>query len=161
MTKYHELEVGANRTKKRVGRGISAGQGKTAGRGTKGQKARTGKKLRATFMGGQNPLMQSIPKSRGFKSIRVPAQVVYLDELNAFANKTVDNESLCAAGLISTPHHSVKIIARGELTVKITLKVQGASKSVQENIKKSGGTFEKVPVPLKQSEKPKKKSNKK
>ena len=161
MTKYHELEVDANRNKKRVGRGISGGQGKTAGRGTKGQKARTGKKLRPTFMGGQNPLMQSIPKSRGFKSIRVPAQVVYLDELSVFANKTVDNETLFAAGLISTPHHSVKIIARGEFSAKVTVKVQGASKSVQEVIKKSGGTFEKVPVPLKQSEKPKKKSAKK
>ncbi|MEK7620826.1 MAG: uL15 family ribosomal protein, partial [Patescibacteria group bacterium] len=63
MTKYHELEVSANRTKKRVGRGISAGQGKTAGRGTKGQGSRTGKKLRVTFMGGQRSLVQAIPKA--------------------------------------------------------------------------------------------------
>ena len=62
--KYNELQVEANRKKIRVGRGISAGRGKTAGRGTKGQGARTGKKLRATFQGGQNPLVQSTPKTR-------------------------------------------------------------------------------------------------
>ncbi len=153
MTKYHELQTDKIRSKKRVGRGISAGQGKTAGRGTKGQKARTGKKLRATFMGGQRALMQAVPKARGFKSIRVPAQVVYLDELNAFANKTVDNQVLFESGLISTPYHSIKIVTRGELNKKVIVKVQGASKGAQEAIKKAGGTFEKVPVPLKQSEK--------
>lgn len=161
MTKYHELQADKTKSKKRVGRGISAGQGKTAGRGTKGQKARTGKKLKATFMGGQRALMQAVPKARGFKSIRVPAQVVYLNELNAFANKTADNQALFEAGLISTPYHSVKIIARGELDKKVTVKVQGASKSVQAEIKKAGGAFEKVPVPLKQSEKPKSKTAKK
>ena len=74
--KYHELQVEANKERKRVGRGISAGQGKTAGRGTKGQSSRTGKKLGHGFMGGQGPLMRRIPKNRGFKSMRVPAQVV-------------------------------------------------------------------------------------
>lgn len=150
--KYHELEVTSNKTKKRVGRGISAGQGKTAGRGTKGQRARTGKKLAATFMGGQGSLVQRVPKARGFKSLRTPAQVVYLDELNAFADKTVDNASLFAAGLVATPHHTVKIIARGELTAKVTLKVQAASASVKEAVTKAGGTFEKIAVPLKKSE---------
>ena len=74
--KYNELQATANKTRKRVGRGIAAGQGKTAGRGTKGQNSRTGKKLRATFQGGQNPLVSAAPKKRGFKSHRVPAQVV-------------------------------------------------------------------------------------
>ena len=151
--KYNELQVAANKNRKRVGRGISAGQGKTAGRGTKGQGSRTGKKLGATFMGGQRTLVRAVPKARGFKSIRTAAQVVYLDHLNAFKGKTADNTTLYEAGYIATPFHTVKVIARGELTVPVTLKVQGASKSVQEAIKKAGGTFEKVATPIKQSTK--------
>ena len=153
MTKYNELQVEANKSKKRVGRGIAAGQGKTAGRGTKGQGARTGKKLGATFMGGQRTLVLAVPKARGFKSMRTPAQVVYLDHLNAFKGKTVDNFALFEAGYIATPFHSVKVIARGELTETVTVKVAGASKSVQAAIEKAGGTFEKTPVPIKQSTK--------
>lgn len=151
--KYNELQVTANKNKKRVGRGIAAGQGKTAGRGTKGQGSRTGKKLGATFMGGQRTLVRAVPKARGFKSLRTPAQVVYLDHLNDFAGKTVDNFVLFEAGYVATPFHTVKIIARGELTAKVTLKVAGASKSVQAAIEKAGGSFEKTAVPLKQSTK--------
>lgn len=153
MTKYNELQVSANKDKKRVGRGISAGGGKTAGRGTKGQKSRTGKKLRAMFQGGSGPLAQRTPKNRGFKSLKAPAQVVYLDHLNAFKGATADNFTLFEQGYIATPFHNVKVIARGELTEKVTLKVQAASKSVQEAITKAGGSFEKVPTPLKKSTK--------
>ena len=151
--KYNELQATAHKDKKRVGRGISAGGGKTAGRGTKGQKARTGKKIGATFMGGQGILVQRIPKLKGFRSLRAPAQVVYLDELNALAGKTADNQSLFSAGLIATPYHTVKVIARGELTDKVELRVQAASASVIEAIAKAGGSFEKIAVPLKESTK--------
>lgn len=149
--KYHELQVSSNKDKKRVGRGIAAGQGKTAGRGTKGQGSRTGKKLRATFQGGSRSLVQAVPKARGFKSLRTPAQVVYLDHLDVFKGKSVDNFTLFEAGLIATPFHTVKVIARGELNEKIDLKVQGASKSVQAAITKAGGSFTKTPVPLKKN----------
>lgn len=152
MTKYNELQVSANKGKIRVGRGISAGRGKTAGRGTKGQNARTGKKLRTMFQGGQRPLAQAIPKNRGFKSLKAPAQVVYTDLLNSLSG-TVDNFALYEAGLVATPFHTVKVITRGEVTVKITLKVQAASKSAQEAIKKAGGSFEKVATPLPKSAK--------
>lgn len=158
--KYNELQVTANKDKKRVGRGISAGGGKTAGRGTKGQNSRTGKKLSPVFQGGQRALMQAVPKARGFKSLRTPAQVVYLDHLNSFKGKLADNASLFEAGLIATPFHTVKVIARGELTEKVDLKVQGASKSVQAAIKKAGGTFEAVPTPIKQSSKEAEKTDK-
>jgi large subunit ribosomal protein L15 len=157
--KYNELTITANKTKKRVGRGIAAGQGKTAGRGTKGQGSRTGKKLAANFMGGQRSLVTAIPKHRGFKSLRTPAQIVYLDRLNELKG-TVDNFSLFEQGYVSTPFHTVKVIARGELTAKVTLKVQGASKSVQAAIVKAGGTFEKVPTPLKKSTKEAEKADK-
>jgi large subunit ribosomal protein L15 len=158
--KYNELQVTANKDRKRKGRGISAGQGKTAGRGTKGQGARTGKKLNAMFQGGQRALVQAIPKARGFKSLKTPAQVVYLDHLNVFAGKTADNFTLFEEGYIATPFHTVKVILRGELTEKVTLKVQGASKSVQAAITKAGGTFEKIDTPLKKSTKEAEKADK-
>lgn len=145
--KFHELQVDSKKSKKRVGRGISAGQGKTAGRGTKGQKARTGKKIAATFAGGQGPLVRRIPKHRGFKSFRVPAQVVYTHQLEALAGKTADNNSLYEANLIATPYHAVKIIVGGELKGKVTVKVQGASAGAVELISKAGGSFEKTGVP--------------
>ncbi len=158
--KYNELQIIPNKNKKRVGRGISAGQGKTAGRGTKGQGSRTGKKLNAWFQGGQNSLVQAIPKNRGFKSLRTPAQVVYLDHLNAFKGKTVDNFVLFEEGLISTPFHTVKVIARGELTEKVTLNVQAASASVKLALEKAGGSFTKTPTPLPKSQKEAEKADK-
>lgn len=154
--KYNELNVESNKDRKRKGRGIAAGQGKTAGRGTKGQGARTGKKLGHGFMGGQGPLVRRIPKNRGFKSMRVPAQVVYLDQLNEVKGTTIDNAVLYEAGLIVTPYHTVKIIARGEYTGKATVKVQGASASVVVAIEKAGGKFEAVKVSLPESKDEKK-----
>lgn len=145
--KYNELQIEANKDRKRVGRGISAGQGKTAGRGTKGQGARTGKKHGHLFAGGQGSIARRTPKLRGFKSIRVPAQVVYLDQLSAVKGATITNETLFEAGLISTPYHAVKVIARGEYTGKAAVKVHGASASVVAAITKAGGSFESVDVP--------------
>ncbi|HET7630159.1 MAG TPA: 50S ribosomal protein L15 [Candidatus Saccharimonadales bacterium] len=151
--KYHELTSPSRSSRKRVGRGIAAGGGKTAGRGTKGQKARTGKKLNATFMGGQRALVQAVPKKKGFRSLRAPAQVVYLDQLDAVKGATVDNFTLFEAGLVTTPHHSIKLIARGDYKGKATVRVQAASASVREAITKNGGKFEATPVPLKESAK--------
>ena len=149
--KYNELTAEANKNRKRVGRGISSGYGKTAGRGTKGQGARTGKKLGAAFRGGDGEhIMSRLPKLRGFKSKRVPAQVVYADSLDQFA-KNIDNNVLFEAGLIATPHHSVKVIAAksGEATkFAKNLNVAGASASVVAAIKKNGGEFAKTAVPL-------------
>ena len=152
--KYNELQAAANKNRKRVGRGIAAGGGKTAGRGTKGQGARTGKKLHATFQGGENPLVSAAPKRRGFKSHRVPAQVVYADHLNTLKG-TVDNMALFEAGLIQTPFHAVKVIARGELKSGVKLETQGASKAVIEALVKNGGSFTKTATPLQKSSKTK------
>lgn len=145
--KYHELNAESHKDKKRVGRGIAAGGGKTAGRGTKGQKARTGKKLRAGFEGGQLPLLQRIPKKRGFKSLRVPAQVVYTHQLNKLNVDKADNLSLFEAGLVSTPFHAIKIIAKGDIEKAVNVKVQSASKGAVEMIKTAGGSFEKQEAP--------------
>ncbi len=144
--KYNDLKVEKNTRPSRKGRGISAGQGKTAGRGTKGQKSRTGhSKMPAGFMGGQRAIMQAVPKLKGFKSIHPKAEVVYTDRLNELSGK-VDNYKLAEASLISSPFAKVKIISRGELTKKIELETQFASKSAVEAIKKAGGSFKKVAI---------------
>lgn len=146
--KYNDLEVNKNTRPTRKGRGISAGQGKTAGRGTKGQKSRTGhRKMPAGFMGGQRAIMQAVPKLKGFKSIHAKAEVVYTDRLNELSGD-VDNFKLYDESLIKSPYNKVKVITRGELTAKINLKTQFASKTAIEAIKKAGGKFEKVAVPL-------------
>lgn len=145
--KYNDLNVTANTRPSRKGRGISAGQGKTAGRGTKGQKSRTGhRKMPAGFMGGQRAIMQAVPKLKGFKSIHAKAEVVYTDRLNDVKGK-VDNFALYDAGLIKNPYAKVKVISRGELTTKIDLETQFASKTAVEAIKKAGGSFKQVEVP--------------
>ncbi len=145
--KYNDLTVNKNTRPTRKGRGISAGQGKTAGRGTKGQKSRTGhRKMPAGFMGGQRAIMQAVPKLKGFKSIHKKAEVVYTDRLNELKGK-VDNFALFEASMISTPFAKVKVITRGEITSKIDLETQYASKTAVEAIKKAGGSFKAVPVP--------------
>jgi len=144
--KYNDLSVNKNTRPSRKGRGISAGQGKTAGRGTKGQKSRTGHaKMPAGFMGGQRAIMQAVPKLKGFKSFHAKAEVVYTDRLNELSGK-VDNMVLAEKNLISSPYVKVKVISRGDLTAKIELETQFASKSAVEAIKKAGGNFKKVAI---------------
>jgi large subunit ribosomal protein L15 len=138
--KYNELNATANRSHKRVGRGIAAGQGKTAGRGTKGQGARTGSSKRPGFEGGQNPLMQRLPKLHGFKSHRVPAENVFTDQLGDLG-ATVDNQVLADKGLISSPYARVKLLMRGDVSKKVTVKLQSASKTAAEAVEKAGGSF--------------------
>lgn len=154
--KFHELNITSNKSSRRVGRGIAAGQGKTAGRGTKGQKSRTGSGRRPGFEGGQNPFMQRIPKLRGFRSIRVPAETVYTGQLNDLG-ATIDNFTLFNAGFITNPYVRVKIISKGDLSKKVTVKVQAASESAIAAIQKSGGTFSETPqVKRQKQEKPNK-----
>src|ERR1700729_2797599 len=97
--KYNELDIASHKNPKRVGRGIAAGQGKTAGRGTKGQNSRTGSSKKPGFEGGQNPLMQRLPKLHGFHSHKVGNEIVFTGQLDQFANKTVDSAVLADKGL--------------------------------------------------------------
>lgn len=144
--KINELNVSKNKSAKRVGRGIAAGQGKTAGRGTKGQLARTGSGRRPGFEGGQNPIMQRLPKLPGFTSHKQRAEVVYTGQLDAFAGKTADAEAFAKAGLITNAFVKVKVILKGEITKKVTVKAQGISASALAAVQKAGGDFEKVAV---------------
>src|SRR5665811_749296 len=102
--KYHELQTTKPKSRQRVGRGIAAGKGKTAGRGTKGQKSRTGSSAKPGFAGGQNPLMQSLPKLPGFRSHKIKAENVQTGQLAAFSGKTVDSTVLAEAKLISNAY---------------------------------------------------------
>jgi large subunit ribosomal protein L15 len=140
--KVHELQTTTPKQAKRVGRGIAAGQGKTAGRGTKGQGARTGSKAKPGFAGGSNPLMQKLPKLPGFKSHRIAPETVYTGQLEQFSGKTVDANVLAEAGLISNPYVTVKVIVKGDLTKKVTIKLTKASESAVAAIQAAGGTFE-------------------
>jgi large subunit ribosomal protein L15 len=140
--KYNELDVIKSKAPKRVGRGIAAGQGKTAGRGTKGQNSRTGSSRRPGFEGGQNPLMQRLPKLHGFRSYKVKAEAVYTGQLDALKAKIVDNAALAEAGLVSNAFVRVKLVVKGELKSAKTVKLQLASATAVAAVEKAGGSFE-------------------
>jgi len=137
---------GARKKRMRVGRGIGCTKGKTCGRGGKGQTARTGVRING-FEGGQTPIHRRLPK-RGFNNIhRVEYPVINLgtlqkavDDGRLDAKKTVNAEALIAAGLIRTGSVAVKLLAKGELKVKLTLEVTYASKSAVEAVEKAGGS---------------------
>lgn len=142
--KYHELITIKPKAAKRVGRGIAAGKGKTAGRGTKGQKSRTGSSAKPGFEGGQNPLMQKLPKLPGFKSKRTPAENVTTGQIAQLNKKTIDTLELSNAGLVSGPFVNVKLLLKGEISKPITVKLAGASQTAVAAIEAAGGTFEKT-----------------
>lgn len=143
--KINDLVTKATKSSRRVGRGIAAGQGKTAGRGTKGYGSRTGSKARPGFTGGQNPLMQKLPKLPGFRSHKVAMESVYTSQLEAVKGKTVDGHALAEAGLISSPFVRIKLLAKGEPTKAVNVELQGASAKAIELLEKTGGSFKTVP----------------
>ena len=138
--KFNELQTQHKQSPKRVGRGIAAGQGKTAGRGTKGYGARTGSKAKPGFAGGQNPIMQALPKLPGFRSHKVKMTNVYTDQLEKVSAKTIDGHALAEAGLLPTGFERIKLLVRGEITKNVAVHVQGASKSAIEAVTKAGGS---------------------
>ncbi|QFG46486.1 50S ribosomal protein L15 [Lapidilactobacillus dextrinicus] len=141
----HELKAseGSRRNRKRVGRGTSSGQGKTAGKGTKGQLARQGGKTRLGFEGGQMPLFRRMPK-RGFKNInRKEFAIINLNDLNRFEDGAeVTTEALINAGIIKKQLDGVKLLANGELTTKVNVKVAKYSAAAKEAVEAAGGSVE-------------------
>lgn len=142
--KYHQLTTESKARARRVGRGIAAGRGKTAGRGTKGQRSRTGSSAKPGFAGGQTPLMQKLPKLPGFRSHRVAAETVYTGQLETLKSTAIDATTLAEAGLISNPYVSVKLLVKGDLKKKVTVKLPAASQSAIEAVQQAGGSFEKT-----------------
>ncbi|NLW59560.1 MAG: 50S ribosomal protein L15 [Firmicutes bacterium] len=134
---------GSRTTRKRVGRGIGSGLGKTSGRGHKGQKARSGGGKGPAFEGGQTPLQRRLPK-RGFKNFnrKIWAEV-NIERLNCFDDGTeVTPELLIANGLIKKVYDGVKVLGRGELEKKLTVKAHAFSGSATSKIEAAGGKAE-------------------
>ena len=144
--KLHELSPAAGSTAPawRKGRGPGSGNGKTAGKGNKGQNARSGGGVRPGFEGGQMPLQRRVPK-RGFNNIfRTEYAVVNVGALEEKfeANAVVDVESLKACGLVRKELDGVKVLANGEITKALTVKVNAVSESAKAKIEAAGGTVE-------------------
>jgi large subunit ribosomal protein L15 len=143
---------GATHAKKRVGRGIGSGTGKTGGRGVKGQSSRSGVALNG-FEGGQMPLYRRLPK-RGFKNIFAKSYgtvsleriQIALDAKKLDAKETITAEALVKAGVLRRVKDGVRVLSDGDLKVKLSFDVAGASKAAIEKIEKAGGTI-KLPEP--------------
>jgi large subunit ribosomal protein L15 len=143
--KLHELKPaeGSRQERKRLGRGIGSGQGKTAGKGHKGQNARSGGGVRLGFEGGQTPLYRRLPK-RGFTNFsRKEYAIVNLDTLNRFEEGTeVTPELLIETGVVSNEKAGIKILAKGNVEKKLTVKAHKFSSAAKEAIEAAGGTTE-------------------
>ncbi len=138
---------GANRTKKRVGRGQASGLGKTAGRGGKGQKARSGNMRFEGFEGGQMPLQRRLPKF-GFNNLfRREYEEVKVGDLQGLSGQ-VDPAALKAAGLVRGNRDGVVVLAGGELATAVTVKVHRVTAGARAAIEKAGGTVELIPAPV-------------
>jgi len=169
--KLHDLKpaAGSRKAKRRVGRGIAAGQGKTAGRGTKGQKARAGGTIPAWFEGGQTPLHQRIPKLRGFRNLfKVEYEVVNVGDIARVAEAggfeggevpdakpskkgsapvTVNQEILRAAGLVRRLDRPMKVLGAGDLSTALFVVADAFSASARSKIEAAGGTVSVLETP--------------
>ena len=142
---------GATHPRKRLGRGKGSGQGKTAGRGHKGAGARAGAKDKRNYEGGQNPIHMRMRKLRGpnkkmsmpFEQFRTHTQPVNLSDLEARfdAGAEVNPETLRAAGLAKRKH-PIKVLGRGEISKKLTVRAHGFSATAKEKIESAGGACE-------------------
>ncbi len=146
--KLHELQPneGAKRSKKRVGRGLAAGQGKTAGKGTKGQGVRQGAGGKLYRQGGNLPYFRRLPFMRG-EGFTPPNRVEYnevnVEMLDRFeAGSEVNAEVLAAAGLLSKRSNPIVILGNGEITKALNLKVQRITKGAKAKIEAAGGSVE-------------------
>ncbi len=141
--------VEGHKRKRRIGRGAGSGSGKTAGRGQKGLGSRTGANFLRGFVGGQTQLKERLPKV-GFNNAvhetkYLPVNLDWLEE-NFEAGETVDFATLRARGYTVRRGELVKILGHGDLTKKLTVRVNAASKSAKEKIEKAGGSVEIIAV---------------
>jgi len=144
--KANTLKPAKRITSKRLGRGNGSGKGTYSGRGMNGQKARAGKKLRPGFEGGQTPLVQRMPKLRGFTPRnKVVFQVINVQDLEQFkAKTTIDRTELINSKLIHPRKGPVKLLSEGEIDKVLTIEVDSVSKKAHKKIEKAGGTVKLV-----------------
>lgn len=135
--------AGATKKRKRVGRGDASGQGGTAGKGDKGQKARSGGKVRSGFEGGQMPMARRLPK-RGFRNpFREKYVAVNLMDLCRKFNEgaVIDQAALLASGLVKKKGDGIKILAKGDISFPITVKIAKISRTAKVKITAAGGSI--------------------
>ena len=138
---------GATQRKKRIGRGPGSGMGKTGGRGIKGQKSRSGVAIKG-YEGGQMPLYQRLPK-RGFNKPNRKAFAVvnlgliqkFIDEGKLDVKADITEDALIASGLVRRKKDGIRVLAKGEVTSKLSIDVTGASKAAIEAVEKAGGSL--------------------
>ncbi|MDB9525872.1 50S ribosomal protein L15 [Oscillatoria sp. CS-180] len=137
-------QAGSRRRRRRVGRGISAGQGASCGFGMRGQKSRSGSGTRPGFEGGQLPLYRRIPKLKHFPIInqKVYTIVNVSDLADLDANTEVTLASLMEAGIVTTNDGPLKILGDGELSNPLTVKAAAFTQSARQKIEAAGGTCE-------------------
>lgn len=143
--KLHELKAaeGSKRAPKRIGRGTGSGWGKSAGRGGDGQNSRSGGGVRPGFEGGQMPLIRRLPK-RGFNNIFAKKySIINLDCLNVFEDGTeVTPELLLEKRIVRKLNDGIKVLSKGNLEKKLTIKAMKFSKAAVEKIEAAGGKAE-------------------
>ncbi|OKH17193.1 50S ribosomal protein L15 [[Limnothrix rosea] IAM M-220] len=139
-------KAGSKKRRRRVGRGIAAGQGASCGFGMRGQKSRSGTGTKAGFEGGQMPLYRRVPKLKHFTIVNPKHFTVVnlskLAELDAQTEVTL--ASLMEKGIVTSNDGPLKVLGEGEISVALTVKAAGFSKSAQSNIEAAGGTCEVV-----------------
>ncbi len=140
-------QAGSKRRRRRVGRGIAAGQGASCGFGMRGQKSRSGRGTRPGFEGGQLPLYRRVPKLKHFPVVnRKVYPIVNVSAIDAFdADSEVTLASLLAAGIVTTDDGPLKLLGDGELTKALTVKATAFTRSAREKIEAAGGTCELLP----------------
>ena len=148
--KLHEVHdnEGANRKKKRIGRGPGSGKGKTGGRGIKGQKSRSGVAIKG-YEGGQMPLYQRLPKrgfnnrnSKSFSVVNLGLIEKFIDAGKLDAKVEITEDTLVGSGLVRRKRDGIRILAKGELkSKKLKISVTGASKAAIEAVSKAGGSL--------------------
>ncbi|MDX9785329.1 MAG: 50S ribosomal protein L15 [Desulfobacterales bacterium] len=138
-------EKGANRGRKRLGRGVGSGAGKTAARGTKGQKSRSGGGVRPGFEGGQMPIHRRLPK-RGFTNIfkKNIITINIRDLLKFESGSRIDSAALMAAGLVKGQFDGIKLLGQGEIDFPVTIQVNQVSKNAGQKITAAGGSVEEI-----------------
>lgn len=136
---------GSRKKRKRVGRGEGSGHGKTSCRGSKGQKARSGGNVPPGFEGGQMPLVRRVPK-RGFRSpFKKEYALIHVGDLERFdPGSIVDVDVLKSCGLVKKVRDGIKLLADGEISHPVHVKVHKASEKAKMKIAAAGGTVEEL-----------------
>lgn len=137
-------QEGSKRRRRRVGRGISAGQGASCGFGMRGQKSRSGRGTRPGFEGGQLPLYRRIPKLKHFPLVnqKVYTIINVKDLADLSAGTEVTLESLQEAGILTADNGPLKVLGDGDLAVALTVKAAAFTQSAKAKIEEAGGTWE-------------------